>query len=324
MKKRLWLKLMAAAAAMISLVAHPAAHAQYPDRPLRFVVPFVAGSAPDIMARFYAEKLKEELGQPVVVDNKPGATATIGTDFVAKAPADGYTLLLNANSMFITPWFTPPPYDVLKDFAPLIRTADTPYIVAVRPSLGVQNLAEFIEHARKNPDKVSCGTFGIGSPPHLALEMLNSAAGVKIRHIPYRTFAQTLPDLLSGTLDCSISPPPVPIPYANQGRIRAIAHTGGVSDGVVGLPGLESIGKHYPSAAVVGWQAIYARAGTPAPILARLRAAWRNVIADPKIVEKIRESGFQPLGDSIDAFEAAMRSDHQRFGDIIKKYNIVP
>lgn len=134
----------------------------------------------------------------------------------------------------------------------------------------MQNLAEFIEHARKNPDKVSCGTFGIGSPPHLALEMLNSAAGVKIRHIPYRTFAQTLPDLLSGTLDCSISPPPVPIPYANQGRIRAIAHTGGIADGVVGLPGLESIGKHYPSAAVVGWQAIYARAGTPAPILARL------------------------------------------------------
>lgn len=324
MKRSLLLKLMATTAAMISLVACPLAHAQYPDRPLRFVVPFVAGSAPDIMARFYAEKLKEELGQPVVVDNKPGATAAIGTDFVAKAPADGYTLLLNANSMFITPWFTPQPYDVLKDFAPVIRTANTPYIVAVRPTLGVQNLAEFIEYARVNPEKLSCGTFGIGSPPHLALEMLNSAAGVKIRHIPYRTFAQALPDLLAGTLDCSIAPPPVPIPYANQGRIRAIAHTGGTADAIVGLAGLESIGKHYPSAAVVGWQAIYARAGTPAPVLARLRAAWRKVVADPKIVEKIRESGFQPLGDSIEAFESAMRSDYQLFGEIIKKHNIVP
>lgn len=324
MKVRIVSKLVAAVIAVGSLAIQPVAYAQYPERPVRFVIPFVAGSAPDIMARFYAERLKEELKQPIVVDNKPGATAAIGADLVAKSAADGYTILLNSNTLFINPWFRSQPFDVFKDLVPIIRTAHTPYLVSIRPSLAVNNLAEFIDYARKNPEKLACGTYGIGSPPHLALEMLNNAAGVNIRHIPYKTFGQALPDLMGGQLDCSIDPPTVPLQQVSAGRIRAIAHTGTSANVITGLPQLDPIGKYYPSATVVGWQAIYAPAGIPAPVLAHLRSAWKSVLTDPKIIQKIKEAGFEPLGDSIESFEAAMKSDYQRYGDIIKKNKISP
>lgn len=299
------------------------AHAQgnYPDRPVRLIVAFAPGGAPDIMARAYAEKLKEQLGQPVVVENRPGATGAIGADAVAKAPADGYTLLLNSSAMVINPWVVKQPFDFQKDLVPVLRTAQTPYVLTVSAKLPVQSLDELVAYAKKHPGKLSCATYGVASPPHLALELFKAAAGLHIVHVPYRTFTQALPDLASGQLGCSIDPPTVPAAHVTKGTIRALAHTG---EGVMeAFPGAEPFGKRFPSATVVGWQAVFAPAGTPAPVLRRLRTEWTKAITSPEVQQKIRSAGFLPGGDaSVEAFTRSIAADHEKFGRIIRDQNI--
>jgi tripartite-type tricarboxylate transporter receptor subunit TctC len=299
-----------------------AAHSQpsYPERPIKLVIAFAPGGAPDIMGRAYADRLREQLGQPVIVDNKPGATGAIGADAVAKAPGDGYTLLLNSSAMVINPWVVKQPFDFQRDLVPVIRTAETPYLMTINPTLPIRNLEEFVAYAKKNPGKLMCGTYGIASPPHLALELLKKEAGIDVVHIPYKTFAQALPDLLSGELACSIDPPTVPAPHVKGGRLRAIAHTGATP--MEGYPGLDAFGKRYPVAAVVGWQAVFAPASTPAPILAKLRAEWQKVIGSPQVVQKIKDSGFHPGGDAVEAFAGTIAADHEKFGRVIRDNNI--
>jgi tripartite-type tricarboxylate transporter receptor subunit TctC len=312
-------KFFAAVAAVASLAC---AHAQtpYPDRPIKLIVAFSPGGAPDIMARAYAEKLKEQLGQPVIVDNRPGATGAIGADLVAKAPSDGYTLLLNSSAMVINPWVVKQPFDFQKDLAPVVRTADSVYLLTISPKLPIQTLDEFIAYAKKNPGKLQCGTYGIASPPHLALELFKKEAGVDIQHVPYKTFGQALPDLLSGQLSCSLDPPTVPLQQVRAGRIRAVAHTGPGT--LEAWPQAEGWGKRYPAAAVIGWQAIFAPAATPAPVLAKLRTEWQKAIASPEIAQKIREAGFQPAAEGLDAFNRAIATDYEKFGRVIKENNI--
>lgn len=301
-------------------IAPSRAQTAYPDRPLKLVVAFAPGGAPDIMGRAYAERLKSQLGQAVIVDNKPGATGAIGADLVAKAPADGYTLLLNSSAMVINPWVVKQPFDVLKDLVPVVRTAETPYVVTVGPQVPVQNLDDFVAYAKKNPGKVLCGTYGVASPPHLALELLKKEAGLDIVHVPYKTFAQALPDLLSGQLTCSIDPPTVPMQQVRAGRIKVVAHTG--SNPMDVAPDLDAIGKRYPVASVVGWQAIFAPAATPAPILSRLRSEWQKVVSASDVVQKIRDAGFQPGNDTVEAFARSIQADHDKFGRVIKDNNI--
>lgn len=296
------------------------AQTPYPDRPIKLIVAFAPGGAPDIMARAYAEKLKEQLGQPIVVDNKPGATGAIGADLVAKATADGYTLLLNSSAMVINPWVVKQPFDFQKDLVPVIRTAETPYLITISPKLSIRNLDEFIAHATQNPGRLLCGTYGVASPPHLALELLKKEAGIDVVHVPYKTFGQALPDLMSGQLSCSIDPPTVPMQHVRAGKLRAIAHTGSVP--MEAAPQVDAIGKRFPIAAVTGWQAIFAPAATPAPVLAKLRAEWQKAIASPDIAQKIRDAGFQPGGDSVEAFTRSFNADYDKFGRVIKDNNI--
>lgn len=316
---RHFIKLLAVFAAL-GFISGASAQAAYPDRPIKLVVAFSPGGAPDIMARGYAEKLKEFVGQPVIVDNKPGATGAIGADIVAKAPGDGYTLLLNSSAMVINPWVVKQPFDFQKDLAPVIKTAETPYVITVNNSVPVKNLTEFIAYAKSNPGKVLCGTYGIASPPHLALELLKKEAKIEVLHVPYKTFGQALPDLLSGQLTCSIDPPTIPMQQVRAGKIRAIAHTGTTT--MESAPELEGIGKRYPIASVVGWQAIFAPASTPAPVLEKLRAEWRRVISAPDVAQKIRDAGFQPGTDSVDAFVQSIATDYEKFGRVIKENNI--
>lgn len=309
------------ALAGVHAVSHAQAPAPYPSRPIKLVVAFAAGGAPDTMGRAYAEKFRDfTAGQPVIVENKPGATGSIGADHVAKSPPDGYTLLINSSALVINPWVMKPTFDIRKDLVPVVRSAVTPYLMTISPHLPAQNFDEFIAYAKNHPGKVACGTYGLASPPHLHLEMLKKAAGVDILHVPYKTYMQALTDLLSGQVQCSIDPPTIPIPHVQAGKIRAIAHTG---EGVMPLfKDITAIGKRYPGTAVTGWQAIFAPAGTPAPILAKLRADWQKVILDPQIGEKIRGFGFEPGGDSIDAFAKEILDDYDKFGRVIKDNNI--
>lgn len=303
-----------------ALLAPALAFADYPDKPIRFVVPYAAGGAADILARTYAEKLKDQLGQPVVVENKPGATGAIGTDAVAKAPGDGYTVVLNSSAIVINPWIVKQPFDVMKDLTPVARTAATSYVVMVGTKLPITNFDEFIAYAKNNPGKLECSTYGTGSPPHLALEMLKKAAGLNILHVPYKTFSQSLPDLLSGQLACSIDLPTVPLPYVRAGQLRAIAHTG---DGSMALyPNAEPFSKRFPNSTVVGWQAIFASSATPRPVLDKLRAGWAQAMAHPEVQQKIRDAGYQPSTASIDTFTKEIASDYEKFGRIIRETGI--
>ncbi|MBU1358339.1 MAG: tripartite tricarboxylate transporter substrate binding protein [Gammaproteobacteria bacterium] len=311
---------LAACIAVASALAPAHAAADYPNKPVRLVVPYPAGGVSDILGRTYAEKLRDALGQPIVVDNKPGATGAIGTDAVAKAPGDGYTLLLNSSSLTINPWIVKQPFDFMKDLTPVARTGDTPYIVVVDAKLPIRNLDEFIAYAKKNPGKLSCGTYGIGSPPHIALELFKQAAGVDILHVPYKTSMLAVPDLLSGQLSCVFEPPPGSQAHIEAGTLRRIAHTG--SKPMSAYPGADAIGKRYPGATVVGWQAIFAPSSTPKPVLDRLRADWAKTLANPAVVQKLRESGFEPSHGSIEDFKKEIASDYEKFGKVIKATGI--
>ncbi len=302
------------------MLAPALAAADYPDKPLRFVVPYAPGGAADILARAYADKLKDQMGQPIVVENKPGATGTIGTDAVAKAPGDGYTMVLNSNAIVINPWLVKQPFDVMKDLTPVARTAETSYLVMVGAKLPIHNFDEFIAYAKNHPGKLECSSYGSGSPPHIALELLKKAAGVDILHVPYKTFSQTLPDLLSGQLGCAFDVPTVPLPYVRSGQLRAIAHTG---QGKMELyPEAAPIGARYPAATVVGWQAIFTPSSTPKPVLERLRTGWAKALVHPEVQQKIREAGFQSSNKSMEDFEKEIADDHEKYGRVIKETGI--
>lgn len=305
-----------------ALLAMGAALAQgtYPDRPIKLVVAFAPGGAPDVMARSYGEKLKQQMGQAIVVDNKPGATGAIGAEFVVNAPADGYTLLLNSSALTINPWVKKQNFDFRRDLAPVARTADTPYLLTVNPQLPIHNLTEFIEYAKKNPGKMMCATYGVASPPHLALELLKKEAGIDVIHVPYKTFGQALPDLLSGQIGCSIDPPTAPAAQVSAGRIRAIAHTGDHT--MEAFPKVDAIGKRYPVATVVGWQAIFAPAATPPAVLSKLRYEWQRALSSPALQKTIRDAGFEPSRGTVDDFAKAINTDYEKFGRIVKDNNI--
>jgi tripartite-type tricarboxylate transporter receptor subunit TctC len=303
-----------------TMLAPALAAAQFPDKPVRLVVPYAPGGAADILARSYAEKLKDQLGQAVYVENKPGATGAIGTDAVAKAPADGYSIVLNSSAIVINPWIVKQPFDVMKDLTPVARTAETSYVVLVGTKLPIYNFDDFLAYAKNNPGKLECSSYGTGSPPHLALEMLKKAAGINILHVPYKTFAQALPDLMSGQLGCAVDLPTVPLPHVRSGALRAIAHTG---EGTMAMyPGAEPFGKRYPGATVVGWQAIFAASATPRPVLERLRTSLAKALAQPEVQQKIRDAGLQPSNVSMEAFTKEIATDYDKFGRIVKETGI--
>lgn len=319
--------ILSAFSSMVLLGAVSPAWSQssYPDKPIRAIVAWPAGGTTDTMGRIYLDKLKDLMGQPIIVENKPGATGSIGAEAAAKSPGDGYTLLVNSSTMVINPWVMKLQYDLQKDLTPIVRTADAAYVLTVNPKLPVKNFEEFISFAKKNPGKVLCGTYGVASPPHLAMELLNKEAGIDIGHVPYRTYLQSMTDLLSGQLTCSVDPPTVVISHVQAGKVRAIAHTGsGALPGATGnlFADIEPFGKRYPGAVVTGWQGVFVPSSTPAPIVARLRTEWRKVIADPEVAAKIRSYGFDPAGDDVQAFIKAIGDDYEKFGRVIRDRNI--
>jgi tripartite-type tricarboxylate transporter receptor subunit TctC len=303
-----------------ALAAPTLAIADYPDKPIKLVVPYPAGGVADILGRTYANKIKDQLGQPVLVDNKPGATGAIGSDAVAKAPGDGYTLLLNSSALVVNPWIVKQPFNFQKDLTPVARAAGTAYVVVIDAKLPIQNFEQFLAYAKKNPGKLGCATYGIGSPPHLALELLKQSAGLDILHVPYKTFAQALPDIATGQLGCAFDLPIQVDEFVKSGHLRAVAVTG---DAVMAMfPQAEPFGKRFPEATVVGWQGIFAPATTPKPLLDKLRAEWAKALASPDIQQKIRENGQQPSIGTLDDFSREIASDYEKFGRVVKATGI--
>jgi tripartite-type tricarboxylate transporter receptor subunit TctC len=311
-----------AAAAICGLLGGPA-HAAFPEKPIRLVVTFTPGGGTDLIARLVAEKLGPRLGQPVVVDNRPGAGGLIGIDLVAKAAPDGYTLLLVNNPPFATvPGIEPPPpFDPLKDFAPigLICSQDT--ILTVHPSLPVKSLAEFVAYAKANPGKLNYGTPGIATPFHLAMELLKHQAGIDVVHIAYRGMSQAIPDLLSGQVQVMFATQRAVQQAASEGKVRMLA-VGSLAR-IRTLPDLPTVAElgyaHFDSQA---WFGMAAPAATPRDVIQKLSNALEAVLDMPDVQQKLVAMSLELLRAKPDELAAKIKADVAYWLPIVKAARI--
>ncbi|OVZ64697.1 hypothetical protein CDO44_00330 [Pigmentiphaga sp. NML080357] len=316
MIRAMWHGLMAA----ILLTPPSLAAGDYPERPVRLVVPFVAGGSIDRVARLLAERIQAKLGQPVVVDNRTGATGNIGTQAVVAAPPDGHTLLMQTSALAISPWLSRLPFDVEADLVPVTRIARTPYALVVRKSLPVESFEAFVAYAAAHPGKLTCSSYGVGSPPHLALELIKQAASVEIVHAPYRSFSQAVPSLVSGQLDCSIDTPTNVQPQVETGVVRVLGVT--AAEPFFLFPSATPMASRYPGTEVEGFQLLFAAKGTPPAIVGRVRAEFARVLRDPEVEKQLRAMGFVPVGDDPRSAAEGFEKDYARFGRLIKERGI--
>ena len=286
---------LALVAALATIVLAAPASAAFPDRPIKIIVGFPAGGPLDTHGRLLADKLQGALGQPIVIDYKAGAGGTVGADFVAKAPADGYTLMLaNTGVMVINPAIYPKlTYSTLKDFVPIARTAQQPLALIVNTSLPVNSVQELVAMAKKSPGKLNYGSAGNGGSSHLVPEMFKQATGTFIVHIPYRGSAPALTDLLAGQVQMMAESIPLASQYVKQGKLRALAITGRERNAALpGVPTFTEIGVKGMD--VVGFYGVMAPAGTPKDVVAKLSEAFKQVLDNPELRKSMTAQGADP------------------------------
>lgn len=319
-----------AASALVALVVACPALAQvrdsgtgYPNRPVRIVVPFGAGSGPDLRTRQLGQKLAAEWGQPVIVENRPGAGGQLAMEQVARAVPDGYTLVMAGQSaVAIAPHLGKLRYDPLKDFAPVTRMSSGAIILVVNAQLPARSVAELVDYAQRHPGRLNAASWGQATITHLALELFMRSAGVRITHVPYNAASQAVSDLVAGQVELAFEFYPAIGPQVKAGRLRAIAVSG--RERLPALPevptfaeaGLREMGT------ISGWQGVAAPAGTPREIVDRIQAAVARVLALPDIRASNRETGFETVGDTPEEFAAFIRAEHARWGKLIAEAGI--
>ena len=305
------------------LVAHAALAQAWPNRPVRLLVPFAAGAGTnDIMARLVGQHLGARLGQPVVIENRPGAGGIAGTEAAAKAAPDGYTFLMTNVSLVISPYlYAKLPYDPQKGFVPVTLVATAPLMLVVHPSVAAKSVQELIAFAKANPGRLTYGSGGVGSTPHLAGELFKSLAGIDAVHVPYKGGAPALNDLVGGQISFMIENVPGTMPFVKAGKLRALAVTGAQRTNTdATLPTMAEAGV--PGYEVVGWNGIVAVAGTPPGIVARLEAETANVLRLPEVRERLAAMGAEPIGSTQEQFAAFIRAEDVRWGRIIREKGI--
>jgi tripartite-type tricarboxylate transporter receptor subunit TctC len=294
-------------------------HAQgYPQRPVRIVASVAPGSGPDVIARLFAHKYSERFGQSFIVENRPGAGGNIGAETVAKAPPDGHTLLLSSAPQAIAATLFPKlAYDLVRDFAPVSFIASTPFLVVVHPSMPVRSLQELIALARKHPGELLFGSGGVGTPPHLAAQMLKSAAKIEFVHVPYRSIMPAANDLVAGQIHFSIVVVPVALPLVRSGRLRALAVTTARRTALA--PDLPAVAETIPGYEVIGWYGLLAPAKTPREIVERLHRETQAVLAQPDVVERLAALGTEPRPSTPESFAAFIRAEIEKWGRAVKE-----
>jgi tripartite-type tricarboxylate transporter receptor subunit TctC len=308
------------------LMVQPAAQAQtrsYPDKSVRVVVPAPPGSAPDFLVRLVGQKLSEAWGQPVVIDNIVGASGNIGTERVAKATPDGYTLLFNTIGPIAVnvSLFDKLPYDPIKDLAPISLVAKMPNILTVNPGVPVKNLAELIALAKKEPGRLRYGTAGPGTTQHLSGELLNTLAGIKLVSIPYKSSAQMTTDAIGGQIEVLFHNAPVLLPHLKSGGLRGIAITSAKrSPAVPELPTMAEAGV--PGFEITAWFGFMAPRGTPQAIIEKIHADVARIVASPDIRERILAQASEPVGNSPEEYAAFINEEIIKWRAVIKQANM--
>jgi tripartite-type tricarboxylate transporter receptor subunit TctC len=305
-----------------SVIAAQPATPEYPNRPVRIIVPLAPGGGSDYTARFIGTRLSERIGQPVVVDNRPAASGIVGTDLVAKANPDGYTLLLaystHAQSAQL---FSKLPYDPLKDFAPVTIVMLTPLTMQLHPSVPAKSVKEFIAYAKQNEGKLNYGSSGPGSSPHLTTELFNSMAGIRMTHVPYKGVGQYITAQLGNEIQFSFANMFTTMPHWKAGRLRLVA-TGG-SKRLEAMPDLPTIAESgVPGFESVTWYGFMAPAKTPRAIVNKLQQEIHAITFAPDVRKQFIDQGNEPLADSPDDFAKIMKVDADKWGAIGKKLGV--
>ena len=311
------------AAAVLAAAIAPGVFAQsWPTKPIKIVVPFPAGGPTDVLTRAMGDKLSAQLGQPVIVENRPGAGGAIGADVVAKSAPDGYTLVMATSSTHsIGPYLSKLPYDPQKDFAAVAWIGNATNLLTVSNSVGASSVKELVELARKKPGKLNYASSGIGTVVHLTSEQFASMAGIQLTHVPYKGIQLAVPDLMSGQVAILFDNIMTALPHIRAGKLKAL----GISSlqrsplapdiptiAESGLPGFES----------VVWFGIFAPAGTPRPIVDRLNAELNKALLDPVIRERFATLGFEPAGGTPAAFSAVVAAEAQKWSKVIREANV--
>ncbi len=299
------------------LAGAAAAGAQgYPNRPIRMVVTFPTGGAPDTLARIFSSKA--QLGQPIVVDNKPGAGGNIGADFVAKAPPDGYTLVMGTVGTHAIngALYAKMPYDMVKDFVPVAHVASAPNLLVVNNDLPVKSVAELIAYMKANPNKLSYGSPGIGTSIHVSGELFKSMTGTQMTHVPYKGRQFAIPDLVSGQIQVMFDNMPSALPMAQEGKIRALAQT--TAKRSASAPDVPTVAETVPGFEATTWFAVFAPAGTPADIVAKLNAEMRRVFALPDVLEKMKTLGLEPWISSPEELSRLQATEITKWAKVVK------
>lgn len=292
--------------------------AQWPAKAIRLVVAFPPGGPTDLVSRVIAQRLSEQVGQAVVVDNKPGAGGNIAAEFVAKAAPDGYTLFYNTSAITIAPaLYGKVNYDPTKDFAPVTTTAAVPMVLMVHPSLPVKTVKEFLDYARANPDKLNYASSGTGTITHLATAALAAHAGVKMQHIPYKGSAPALADLAAGSTQLMTDTINSSLPFIKDNRVRPLAVTTTKRSSL--MPELPTLNETaLPGMEMSAWQGIVAPAGTPAAIIQRANAEIRKVLDNPDVKARLAAQGTEILGSTPEEYSAYIRSELTRWSKVVK------
>jgi tripartite-type tricarboxylate transporter receptor subunit TctC len=310
-------------AALVAAAAGAAAAQTYPARPIRIIVPFAPGGNVDITARLVAPGLGEALGQPVVVENKPGAGGTIGADFVAKSPPDGYTLLMGSNSTFsVAPSLYPKnPYDPLRDFAPVSMIASAPFVLVTNSAAPFNSARELVAQAKAAPGKLTMSSAGTGSSNHLVGELFQEISGARFTHVPYKGSGQALTDLMGGQVNLHFDQITSAASHIQAGKLKALMVT--ARERVPMLPDVPTASEAgYTSFEATNVTGLLAPAGTPRDIVDKLNAATQKVVAQPAVKEKFAGLGADAVGGAPEHFGAYIRNDLAKWTRIVKEANV--
>jgi tripartite-type tricarboxylate transporter receptor subunit TctC len=312
------------AALLAALAGESVAQTNYPNRPVRVIVPSSPGGGTDILTRLLTPQLTERLGQQVVVDNRPGAGSIIGNEIVAKSPPDGYTLLMGISTLAILPsMHKTMSYDVLRDLAPITQAISAPNILVVHPSLPVKSVKELIAFARKRPGELNFASAGLGTNPHLSMELFLSMTKLKMVHIPYKGLGPAMVDLLAGHVVVATATMLTGLPHVRSGRLRGLGVTGSSRSSM--LPELPTVAEAgVPGYEVVQWYGLLAPTHTPGEIITKLHAAMTGALQAPAIREKLAADGTVVVGNRPDEFARFIRAETGKWAKVARDAGIKP